>query len=696
MVHEVFDDVDGGPAPAAASVPAGSSWEHAFAAALDPMVIVDDERRVIDANPAAGELLGYAPEELIGNTITSVIAPRHRERVTRAWTRFILAGSGRGEWLLVTRGGELLEIEASAAANFAPGSHLMVLRDITARKRAEAETQRRAEQHAAVAEIGRVALSSTSATDLMQNAAEEIARVLEVDFVKVLQLHARGRDLILRAGVGWATGTVGDETVTGTASKGEFVISAREPVVSEDLREETRFEVPPLLREHGVISGVSVVIEGGERPFGVLGVHSRTARKWSADDIYFLRSVANLLGAALARERLARLETKLEQAHRLESVGQLAGGIAHDFNNLLGVIQSYSSFALQGLHPDDQAYRDISEVAAAATHGADLAKQLLQFSSRQVVQTRVVDPNNVVATTAAMLERTIGAHIELRIDCEPGVAAVRIGHGQLEQVVMNLSMNARDAMKDGGLLQIATEMVELEQGDEIVGAGLAAGRYVLVSVSDTGTGMSPEVADQALEPFFTTKERGKGTGLGLATIYGIAQAADGRVLIDSEPGQGTTVGVYLPASEAAAVAELDANPSELQGFGEVVLLVEDDHSGRRATERILRENGYFVIALGSPEAALQVAERADRIDVLLTDLMMPRLSGVELARRIRELNRGIGVAFISGYVAGALPDGVSVDAEDPLIEKPFTASSLLAGVRIALGTSAQDDAISAA
>ena len=459
-------------------------WEQAFAASLDPMVIVDDEQRFVDANPAAGLLLGYPPEELVGHVIADLVAPRQRERITRLWADFILAGGGRGDWAVVTRGGELLEVEASAAANAFDGHHLMVLRDTTERKRAEAEPTRRADQHETVADIGRTALSADSTDRMMQEAAERIGRVLGIELVSVLELDARGGDLVLRAGVGWADGTLGEETLAGTASQGEFVMGLAEPVIVEELASESRFEIPPLLREHGVVSGISVSIEGGDRPFGVLGVHSRDRRSFSADDVHFLQSVANVLGAALARERLVRLEAQLQQAHRLESVGQLAGGIAHDFNNLLGVILSYSNFALDALDPSQQAYRDVSEVAAAAEHGADLAKQLLQFSSRQVVQTRTVDPNEVLRATSTMLARAIGADIDLRTSCADEVAPIRIGHGQLEQVLMNLATNARDAMPDGGELVLATEMVELGEGSGPLGTdGLLAGGATCGSAS---------------------------------------------------------------------------------------------------------------------------------------------------------------------------------------------------------------------
>jgi PAS domain S-box-containing protein len=663
---------------------AGPRWEQAFSAAVDPMLVVGDDMRFVDLNLAASALLGYSRAELVGHPLEEVVAPRQRDRISRAWARFLVAGQDRGEWLVQARDGRLVSVEASAAAHIQAGRHLIVLRDVTERKRIEAEAVRRADQQEAVANIGQVALTDVTVAHLMQLATEEISRVLEIEFVNVLELQRAGGDLVLRAGVGWADGVVGDEAIPSTAGQGAFVIASPEPVVVSDLETETRFEVPPLLHDHGIHSGLCVVIEGSKQPFGVLGVHSRERRAFSGDDIYFVRSVAQVLGAALARERLRRLEGQLEQSRRLESIGQLAGGIAHDFNNLLGIIVSYSSFALEELDPGSQLHRDISEVVTAAEHGAELTKQLLLFSSRQVVKTRTVDPNEVVRDAESILSRTLGDHIELRTNLAEAIAPVRLGNGQLEQILINLATNARDAMPDGGVLTIETETLHLDARAAAPDGSLPDGPTVRISVSDTGTGMSDDVIRQAFEPFYTTKERGQGTGLGLATVYGIAQAAGGRVLIDSQPNRGTTVNVYIPTSEELPAAEVAARPSQLQGFGEVVLLVEDDASVRRATERILSDNGYVVTAVADGAEALRVSDVTDRVDILLTDVVMPRLSGIELAARVRAKRPELAVVYVSGYARSAFPNGEQLDPGALLVEKPFTESTLLAGLRAAL------------
>lgn len=667
-------------------------WDSAFSAALDPMLIVDDERRHIDVNSAATKLLGYSYDELIGHRIDEVIAPRNRDRIAPAWARFVLDREGRGEWLFTTRSGGAVAVDVSAAANISPGRHLVILRDITDRKRAEAEALRRADQQAAVAELGRRALSGVGSAELMEQAVAELVRILDIELVEVLELDPDGRELVMRAGASWNPGIVGAARVAATSTQAGFTLAAQAPVIVEDLRTETRFDGPQLLFDHAVVSGLSVVIEGGERPYGVLGVHAPHSRNFSGDDVHFVQGIANVLGAALARERVERLEVQLQQSRRLDSVGQLAGGIAHDFNNLLGVIVSYSHFALDDLEPLSQPHRDVSEIAAAAKHGAELTKRLLLFSSHKMVESRAMNTNEVVEGAGTMLRRTIGAHVELSIECSPDVPAVRLGEGQLEQVLMNLALNGRDAMPAGGRLEIRTETVELHERSPVAEAGLAPGRYVRLSVADTGTGMSEEVVAQAMEPFFTTKETGSGTGLGLATVFGIAQAAGGYVQIASKPGRGTTVHVYMPACADHPEPRDAAVPSRMQGSGERVLLVEDDENVREATRRLLAGNGYEVIEAANGAEALELTAAARAFDLLLTDVVMPKVSGVELAKQLRADDPGLPVVYISGYLGGAMPSEIEFEPGSRLVEKPFSPATLLASVRAGLRSGPQTEA----
>jgi len=359
-----------------------------------------------------------------------------------------------------------------------------------------------------------------------------------------------------------------------------------------------------------------------------------------------------------------RLEAQLRQSQRLESVGQLAGGIAHDFNNFLSVIRGYSRFIVDGLPPDSPLRSDAEEVARAADRAAKLTNQLLVFSRRDVVQSRVVDLGGVLHDISSLLERTLGENVALSISVEDDLLRVEADPSQLEQVLVNLAVNARDAMPGGGRLAIS-----LANED----------RRVRLTVEDSGHGMSTDVVERAFEPFYTTKPKGQGTGLGLATVYGIVTQAGGSVDISSRPGKGTTVSVLLPASASRpAQAEEAPPPSPPAAGGETILVVEDEDAVRRLTCRILSRQGYRVLEASDGEGALHTWDRVGAdIDLLLTDVVMPGMSGKELADQI-----GIEPVFMSGYTDDVvLRHGVKGLR---LVQKPFDADTLLSAVRSAL------------
>jgi signal transduction histidine kinase len=390
--------------------------------------------------------------------------------------------------------------------------------------------------------------------------------------------------------------------------------------------------------------------------------------------------VRRAVGEAEQRAEQARLEAQLRQAQRLEGLGQLAGGVAHDFNNLLGIISNHTSFVSEELAKEPaqihwQVVReDLAQVQTAVQRAVGLTRQLLTFGRREVLQPRVLNINGVVTDVEDLLARTLGEHVELAAVLARDLGPVFADPGQVEQLLVNLAVNARDAMPAGGTLTIETANAHLDEADAARQASLWPGDYVSVKVSDTGTGIPREVIDRVFEPFFTTKPPGTGTGLGLATVHGIITQAGGAVWVESEPGQGTTVTALWPVTGRAAVPAQE--PAE--GSGKIVLLVEDEPVVREMTRRMLDRSGYQVLTAPSGQDAVKIAGRAGQVDLLLTDVIMPKMLGREVADRVRALQPGIRVLFMSGYTRGLLSAQGVLEPGLYVIEKPFSATSLVA------------------
>ena len=668
----------------------------------------------------------------------------------------------------------------------------------TARK---LETQARTK--ALVAGLGEAALEQGRLDEIFETAVRGVAAALGVEYVKVLELLPGGEELLLRAGVGWQEGAVGSATVAaGAGSQAGYTLARGEPVVTKDLSSESRFELPELLERHGVRSGASVTISGSNGvPFGVLGVHSRSPRAYSRDEVDLLEEVAEVLGAAVRRQRAEQalraseaslrqaqaiahvgswerrfgpdavawsdetyriygyepreipvdtelvearvhaddrefvrdavdgarydgqaydiefrvvrpdgsqrvvrergeharaevvrgtvqdvterrqLEQQLRQSQKLEAIGRLAGGIAHDFNNILTAITGYAELALDRISPDDPLRADCEEIRAAAERAAGLTRQLLAFSRRQVLQPKLTDLGELVGRTVGMLGRLVGEDVEIETHIDADLAPVLVDPTQLEQVLLNLAVNAREAMPAGGKLTIEAAGVELDDGYALGHAEVEPGAYVLLTVSDTGVGMDEQTRSRIFEPFYTTKETG--TGLGLATVYGIVGQSGGHVFVYSEPGRGTTFKIYLPVArgEAAADDPEAPEPSRLTG-SETILLVEDDDALRRLACRMLRRSGYTVLEARDAREGERVSrEYRAGIDLLVTDVVLPGETGRELAARLAAARPGLRVLFISGYTENAIAHHGVLDPDVDLLEKPFSPEALLRRVR---------------
>jgi signal transduction histidine kinase len=463
-------------------------------------------------------------------------------------------------------------------------------------------------------------------------------------------------------------------------------------VVVYDAREDPRTsELHESYLSHNDVSsilGVGVRREG--EVAGVLLVENLgSPRAWSIEEEQFAASIADLVSLSLAAAERASLEAELEQSQKMEAVGVLAGGVAHDFNNLLTVIRGYSELQLRGTHDGDPLRGQGQQVLKACEKAEGLVRQLLAFSRKQVLSPTTFDLNRVIWDMEGMLRRIVGEDVELLFAPQSDPNAVHADRGQLEQVLMNLVANGRDAMPGGGRLVIETSVLEVELYAAHEHPGLSAGRYVVLTVSDTGQGMDAATQARIFEPFFTTKDKGRGTGLGLATVYGIVQQSGGHIEVFSEVGAGTTFRIYLPWKEGWAPAD-DSSASipsaDAPRGTEVILLVEDDESVRTLALDVLQGQGYQVLeATGGPQALRLVEDHPGAIDLMISDVIMPGMNGPEIYERVSRLRPGLRVLYMSGYADDSVAEHGVHDPEASFLQKPFSIDGLAQKVREVLG-----------
>jgi signal transduction histidine kinase len=437
----------------------------------------------------------------------------------------------------------------------------------------------------------------------------------------------------------------------------------------------------------------------GSKPFILLTGYG----SGDIDDAALRAGAADYVEKHLVREQLERAiryalrnwqagrmlldrEEQLRQAQKMEAIGRLAGGVAHDFNNLLTAIIGYADLITERLDPADQTAREVAEIRKAADRAAALTRQLLTFSRKQFLDPTVINLNDIVISLLQMLPRVIGEHIQTVSTLEPKLSRVRADASQMEQVFINLVLNARDAMPSGGRLTIRTENVTLtDERLALEGLRVTPGRYVMLSIADTGIGMDAATRARAFEPFFTTKPKGKGTGLGLGTVYGIVEQSGGAIRLESAPRKGTQVTVYLPVTDAVEQPRPVEKPASAAEGTETLLLVEDNDAVRDLTVKALRRRGYTVYEAESGEEALDwIAASGIIPDLLITDIVMPGLSGPVLASRLVQQLPGLQVLYVSGYSEDANAMHGALDGRIPLLQKPFTPSKLAQRIRTLL------------
>jgi signal transduction histidine kinase len=436
--------------------------------------------------------------------------------------------------------------------------------------------------------------------------------------------------------------------------------------------------------------------QGFDVPFiivsGTIGEESAVEAMRAGACDYVLKDKLGRLAPAVERElreskmrdTLRVAEEQLRQAQKMDAIGSLAGGVAHDFNNLLSVILSYSSLLIEGLRPGDPMRADLVQIHGAGERAADLTRQLLAFGRQQILRPRPLSLNDILSGTETILRRVLGEDIELTFLAGPSLGSANLDSSQVEQVIMNLVVNARDAMPTGGKLTIETANVDLDEAYAADHAGVTAGPYVVLAISDTGMGMDEATQARIFEPFFTTKEPGKGTGLGLSTVFGIVRQSGGHIWIYSELGQGTAFKVYFPRTDQVAAVLGTPEPSAppARRVNETILLVVDDTGVRALAANILRRHGYHVLEAQNGGDALLICEQhGATLHLMLTDVVMPRMSGRQLADRLKTVRPGLRVLYMSGYTDNSIVHHGVLDSDVAFLQKPITPESLTRKVR---------------
>ena len=667
-----------------------------FDAYPDALIVADIEGRIVLANPSAGKLLGYTVEELTGLGIDDLVPDAIRPRHAQYRREFARAPRARPmglqtDLLARRKDGSDVIVEIALSPLQDRGHPLVVaaIRDIGAYPRMR-QALLRAHYSELLARVGRLAVDTRDPQLLLERVPAAASEALQVELAMVYLLEPSLLELRIAGGVGSLPGeAIGGRIPNRSDSSIGFVLAQGRPVVVPDYRRETRFSVPAAYLRAGLTSALAVPLSDRGRTIGVLVVRSRVARSFGHDEVGFLESLANLLTSGLQR---AQSEEALNQAQRLESVGQLTGGIAHDFNNLLTVIQgNLQVLAELPADADDLQRRQLVDAAfRASRRGAELTGKLLAFSRRQVLQPRDIDLAAMLHSLADMLRRTLDQRVRIAVEMPPVELPVRADPGQLESALLNIAINARDAMPDGGLLRFRVE--PCEQLAESVAAELgddaaSADGFVAIAIDDSGIGMTAEARERAFEPFFTTKEPGRGTGLGLSTVYGFARQSRGAVTLDSTPGHGTTVTLYLPRpAPERAVPALDAVADWKIPAGLAVLLVEDDAEVRQVMRRFLEALGCAVTEAASGEQAMLLLDAGRRFALLLSDIALGAgMRGTELAARAQAFRPELAVVLMSGYSAELLDADRDSPAAWELVQKPCTREELAGAIARVLG-----------
>ena len=664
--------------------------------ALDGVITIDAAGIVTDWNAQAAAIFGWSREEALGQLLSeTIIPPRDREAHARGIREFLKSGVGpilnrRIEIAAHHKDGHEFPVELSVSPARIGEAYIFsaFIRDITDRRRTE---RRLVSQYA----VTRVLAEAVTIEEAVPKIIQAVGESLEWELGVFWRLDKPSGTL--RCLDQWKAATIdADEFALatwqqsfepGTGLPGRIWESGQ-PAWIRDVTVDANFMRADVAAKVGLHGAFGFPIRVGGEIEGVIEFFSRQVREPDDELLKMVADVGLKIGQfgerARAEDALHQAEAQLRQSQKMEAVGRLAGGVAHDFNNLLTVIRGYSELILSRLTPGDPTQHEMEEVKKAADRAAGLTGQLLAFSRRQFVATKVVDLNAVVMNMDGMLRRLLGEDIiELCADLDQKLGSIKVDPGQVEQVIMNLAVNARDAMPTGGRLTIETRNVMIGKGPRRETMMLEAGPYVLLAVRDTGHGMSEETQSHLFEPFFTTKETGKGTGLGLSTVYGIVKQSGGTIGVESKPGRGTAFKIFFPRVDETAQGAPTTSAAGDRAHGrETILLVEDEPAVRGLVHEALRLNGYTVlVARHGIEALLTGAKHMGPIHLLLTDVVMPQMSGPEVAEKLTIVRPDLKVLYMSGYPDHPVFAQGGVRRDTAFLQKPFTPNVLTQKVR---------------
>ena len=671
---------------------------------------VDLDGRWLLMNQRLCEIVGYRREELLVKTFQDITHPDDLETDLN-YVRQMLAGEIRTysmEKRYIQKDGSIVWVNLSVGlmrkADGTPGYFISVYEDINRRKqveealqRSEDEARRLAHENAVIAEIGRIISSTLNIEEVYDRFAQEVKKLIPFDriVVNTLDLKHQRLTIVYVSGYDIPSLRPGDY-ISLDDTMGEELLKRRSSLLMRPEKEEEWKYFPALLSafQLGIRSLIAVPLLSKDQVIGFLSLHSLGPKAFTEADLQVAERVSNQIAGAIANAQLflqherseaekTSLEAQLQQSQKMEAIGRLAGGVAHDFNNLLTVISIQSQLSVLGLREGDPLRENLQEIEKAADRAANLTRQLLAFSRRQILDIKVLNLNTIVSDLEKMLHRILGEDLELATMLADDLGMAKVDLGQMEQVIVNLAVNAKDAMPQGGKLTIETANVELDEKYGGSHFGVMPGSYVLLSVSDTGVGMSKEVKEQIFDPFFTTKEKGKGTGLGLSTVYGIVKQSGGEIFVYSEVGHGTTFNIYFPRvfEPGEELAKKEAG-GEIHRGDETILVVEDDDMVRKLARDILRTQGYTVLEAEAGGEALLVCEQyKGPIHLILTDVVMPHMSGTQFIERLKQARKDFKVLYMTGYAENAITHHGLLEKGLNLIPKPFTLEKLARKVR---------------